>query len=172
MHTLSTIPALTFFTIHQKVPRYTFLRHFMEYIDLWPWMDVSKFIFSTYIHVYTLLIKCGNSLRIVKNNYLLDKVLGWICLKSYSVRIHTCTCTPYAWSMECTTFAPVINVNVKRNPNPNPNIILILILTLPWTKNPIITLTLTLCYPRYRGRSNCRRSKCRITQVWQFSKSL
>ena len=42
-------------------------------------------------------------------------------------------------------------------------LILILILTLPWTKNPIITLTLTLCCLRYYYRGNCRRSKCRIT---------
>ena len=42
-------------------------------------------------------------------------------------------------------------------------LLLILILTLPWTKNPIITLTLTLCCWRYHHRSNCRRSKCRIT---------
>ena len=74
-------------------------------------------------------------------------------------------------SKECLTFAPatiapMVNANVKHNPNANPvtlTLILILILTLPWTKNPIITLTLNLCCWRYHHRSNCRRSKCRIT---------
>ena len=35
------------------------------------------------------------------------------------------------------------------------------------TKNAIITLTWTLCCQRYYRWSNCRRSKCRITNRWQ-----
>ena len=63
------------------------------------------------------------------------------------------------------TIAPVVNVNVKRNPNsnPNPNPDPKLNLNpypIPWTKNPIITLTLALCCPRY-----LHRSKCRITVI-------
>ena len=69
--------------------------------------------------------------------------------------------------IECPTFAPAtitpaVNPNVEHNPNPKPNANPkpnYLILTLPQTKNPIITLTLTLCYRRYY-----RRSKCQITQ--------
>ena len=41
--------------------------------------------------------------------------------------------------------------------------------SVPRTKNPIITLTLTLYCPRYHGRSNCRRSKWRITVLWVFT---
>ena len=51
------------------------------------------------------------------------------------------------------------------NVTPTLTLILILILILPRTKNPIITLTLTLCCWRYHRRSNCRRSKCRITDI-------
>ena len=42
-------------------------------------------------------------------------------------------------------------------------LILILTITLPWTKHPIVTLTLIRCCQRYHRKSNCRRSKCRIT---------
>ena len=69
---------------------------------------------------------------------------------------------------ECMTFAPVtvapmLNSNVKHNPNPNPTPYLNPYPTLSWTQNPIITLTLSLCCWRYPCRSNCRRSKYRIT---------
>ena len=67
---------------------------------------------------------------------------------------------------ECTTFAPATIAPVQwLTPmlNVTLTLILILILTLPRTKNPMNTLTLTLCCRRYHCRSNCRRSKCRIT---------
>ena len=73
------------------------------------------------------------------------------------------------WLLEFTTYAPatvapVIDTNVKRTPTLS--LILILILTLPWTKHPIITLTLTLGCWRYHRRSNRRWSKCLITNYW------
>ena len=40
------------------------------------------------------------------------------------------------------------------NATPTLTLILILIHTLPWTKNKIITLTVTLCCRRYNRRSN------------------
>ena len=62
----------------------------------------------------------------------------------------------------CTTFAPVINANSKCIPNPNPKHNLNPHPT-PNQKPNHITLTLTLCCPRYHHRSTCRRSKCWIT---------
>ena len=62
----------------------------------------------------------------------------------------------YGFEIECPTFAPATTLILTLT------LILILILTLPRTKNPIITLTLTICCPRY-GRSKYHRSKCWIT---------
>ena len=58
----------------------------------------------------------------------------------------------------------MMNDNIKHNPNPNPNLNSNIKPSLPWTKNPIITLTLTLYFQRYCPGSNCCRSKCRITK--------
>ena len=59
--------------------------------------------------------------------------------------------------------APMINANVKRNPNPKPNPN-VNHYPIPRTKNPIVTLTLTLCCRRHHRMSNCRQSKCRIIE--------
>ena len=81
------------------------------------------------------------------------------------------SCIWKSWSVEYTTFAPatiapMVNANVKHNPNPNPNPNLNPYPTLNHrSNNPIITLTLTLCWWRYHHRSNCHRSKCWITKV-------
>ena len=74
------------------------------------------------------------------------------------------------YRMYCTTFAPVtiapmVNANITPTLALALTLILILILILPWTKDPIITLTLTLCCWRYHHRSNCRRKQCRITSL-------
>ena len=62
------------------------------------------------------------------------------------------------------TVAPMINANVRYIPYPMTLTLtlILIIITLPWTKNPIITLILTLCFWRYmyHRRSNCCRSKC------------
>ena len=69
-----------------------------------------------------------------------------------------CTCTFASVAVD-----PMINAKRKPTPNRNPNLN-------PYptpNQNPIITLTLTLCYWRYHHRSNyCRRSKCRITEIY------
>ena len=43
------------------------------------------------------------------------------------------------------------NYLLALNVIPTLTLILILILTLPRTKNPVITLALTICWPRYDG---------------------
>ena len=64
------------------------------------------------------------------------------------------------------TIAPMIYA-LTLNVTPNLTLTLIILLnrTLLRTKNPIITLTLTLCRRRYHYRSNCRRNKCLITLI-------
>ena len=60
------------------------------------------------------------------------------------------------WHFVLATISPVINANAKYNPRFNPT----------QNQNPLITLTLTLCCRIYYRRSNCRRSKCRITAIY------
>ena len=58
-----------------------------------------------------------------------------------------------------TIISPIVNANCIHNHNPNPNLNLFPTLN----QKQIITFTLTLCCWKYHHRSNCRRSKCRIT---------
>ena len=60
-------------------------------------------------------------------------------------------------SYENTDFwAKILIFRCKNTENGKSN--LAALFTLPQTKNPVITLTLTLCCRRYHRRSNCRRS--------------
>ena len=73
------------------------------------------------------------------------------------------------WKCEC-TFAPatsalVITPKLNVTSTLTLTLILILILTLPPNqKHNNSPHYITLCCPRYQGRSNCRCSQCRITR--------
>ena len=63
---------------------------------------------------------------------------------------------------------------LRRQVTPTLTLVIILILTLPRNPTPqkkIITLTLTICCPRYHGRSNCRRRSDHHQDTYGFKSS-